>query len=116
MRFFIWSISAVAVISFYILSFLLYFDVSILFSFLLLFFLIILIFLDICLCQQHIPFDDSTAIDVTIYIILHRRSLSLSIPLPHIDSSQLATLRVYFDTLCDMIVVFIPGDLSHLIS
>mgnify|MGYP003644844442 CR=1 FL=1 len=71
----------------------------------------------VCLCQQHLPNSKhGLEICVTIYLLVHRARVDLRIPLHNNTDAEVRHSRVYFDSLCDMLVVYLPGVFLHFLD
>eukprot|EP01102_Stenamoeba_stenopodia_P018625 TRINITY_DN6861_c0_g1_i3.p1 TRINITY_DN6861_c0_g1~~TRINITY_DN6861_c0_g1_i3.p1 ORF type:complete len:724 (-),score=140.28 TRINITY_DN6861_c0_g1_i3:90-2261(-) len=75
----------------------------------------------VCLCQQHIPHpsgvqSQTSEIKVSIYILHHKLKLDFDIPLNNFDPVVASKTRIYFDSIADMLLLFIPGHHFQLID
>lgn len=71
----------------------------------------------ICICQQHeITNEMSRSVDISIFILHYRAKFDLSINIQGIEPSSFNNIRVCFDTIADMLLVFIPGHHFQLID
>eukprot|EP01119_Soliformovum_irregulare_P016619 TRINITY_DN4846_c0_g1_i2.p1 TRINITY_DN4846_c0_g1~~TRINITY_DN4846_c0_g1_i2.p1 ORF type:complete len:734 (-),score=252.26 TRINITY_DN4846_c0_g1_i2:289-2490(-) len=70
----------------------------------------------LCLCHQHKYKPDSKFVDVSIYMLHSKLKLDLQVPIPWEQNSQLEIPRILFETIGDMLLIFIPGFFLQLVD
>mmetsp|Transcript_17905 Transcript_17905/g.53799 ORF Transcript_17905/g.53799 Transcript_17905/m.53799 type:complete len:964 (+) Transcript_17905:446-3337(+) len=70
----------------------------------------------LCLCQQHVPTEQSLSLRVTVFVLHHQCRLDFEVPLRQLTWQRVRVSRVFFSAVAGQLMVYVPGHYLRLLD